>query len=61
MPPSANLRNSNQFDFDSFIQNTYMKGSIDKRFFIERFSEEIPEAYESSIDIDGATFILWSR
>ena len=39
MPPSANLCNANQFDFDSFIQITYM-------LFIERFTEEITEAFE---------------
>ena len=39
MPLSANLRNTNQFDFDSFIQRTYM-------LFIARFTEEITEAFE---------------
>ena len=39
MPPSANLCNTNQFDFDSFIQSTYM-------LFSERFTEEITEAFE---------------
>ena len=39
MPPSANLRNANQFDFDSFIQSTYM-------LFIEGLTKEITEAFE---------------
>ena len=39
MPSSANLYNSNQFDIDSFIQNTYI-------LFIQSFTEEITEAFE---------------
>ena len=39
MPPSANLRNANQFDFDSFIQSTYI-------LFIEGLTKEITEAFE---------------
>ena len=39
MPPSANLRSSNQFDFNSFIENTYLP-------FIERFTSEINDAFE---------------
>ena len=38
-PVSANLCNTNQFDFGSFIQNRC-------KVFIKRFTEEITEAFE---------------